>query len=145
MGAMAEPTQPKPTAPLIARTEQVVLVVLALAVVAGVAWRLADYWRLGADPLAAVPPPDGPNFRVNVNSADWVTLSLVPGVGKALAEEIIAARTARGGRFDSLEDLREVRGIGEKTLAKLSPYLFVGPIAGDAGADEEPVQLPDVP
>jgi len=50
MGAMAEPTQPKPTAPLIARTEQVVLVVLALAVVAGVAWRAIDCWRIGAGP-----------------------------------------------------------------------------------------------
>ncbi len=144
IAAMAEPPEAKPPAPppLVARAEQVALVVLALAVVAGVAWRIADAYRLGADPLAVVPPADGSNFQVNVNSADWVTLSLVPGLGKGLANAIVEARTNHEGqRFDSLDDLLEVDGIGDKTLAKLRPYLFLG----DTGADDEPVRMPDAP
>ncbi|MGB2781585.1 MAG: helix-hairpin-helix domain-containing protein, partial [Phycisphaerae bacterium] len=128
--------------PLVARAEQVVLVVLALAVVAGVAWRIADTYRLGADPLETVPPSEGPNFQVNVNSADWVTLSLVPGLGRGLASAIVEARTKHDGqRFDSLDDLLKVDGIGEKTLAKLRPYLFVG----DSAGDEEPIRMLGAP
>ncbi len=143
MPLMTDPseTPPPEPSPLVARAEQVVLVVLALAVVAGVAWRVVDYWRIGAEPIEIIPPPEGPTFRINVNSADWVTLSLVPGLGKALAEEIVACRKARGGRFESLEDLKEVRGIGDKMLEKLHPYLSLG----DPDAGDEPVEMVDVP
>ena len=136
MSLMADPseTPPPEPSPLVARAEQVVLVVLALAVVAGVAWRIADYYRLGADVLETVPPLEGPNFQVNVNSADWVTLSLVPGVGEKTAKAIVEERQKHGGKFDSLDDLLEVNGIGDKTLAKLRPYLSLG----DPNA-EEPV------
>ena len=139
MSLMADPseTPPPEPSPLVARAEQVVLVVLALAVVAGVAWRAADYWRIGAEPIEAIPPPEGPNFRINVNSADWVTLSLIPGVGEKLAKAIVDARLAHGGKFESLDDLKDVPGIGDKMLEKLHPYLSLG----DPNADGEPVEM----
>ena len=140
---MTQPTilPPTPRQALIARAEQVVLVVLALAVVAGVAWRVVDYWRIGAEPLEAIPPPEGPTFRINVNQADWVTLSLVPGVGEKLARRIVEKRQERGGKFESLDDLKEVPGIGEKMLEKLHPYLSLG----DPNAGDEPVEMVDAP
>jgi competence protein ComEA len=118
MSLMADPseTPPPEPSPLVARAEQVVLVVLALAVVVGVLWRAADYWRIGAEPIEVVPPPEGPTFRINVNQADWVTLSLIPGVGKTLAKAIVDERQKDGGKFESLDDLKKVRGIGEKIL-----------------------------
>ncbi len=143
MSLMADPseTPPPEPSPLVARAEQVVLVVLALAVVAGVAWRAADYWRIGAEPIEVVPPPEGPTFRINVNQADWVTLSLVPGVGETLAKRIVDKRQERGGKFDSLNDLKVVTGIGDKILEKLRPYLSLG----DPNADGEPVEMVDAP
>ena len=105
----------------------------------GVAWRAIDHWRIGAEPLEVVPPPDGPTYRVNVNAADWVMLALVPGIGEVLAKRIVEAREARGGRFASLDDLQKVDGIGEKTLAKLRPYLFLA----EPEADDEPVRMLD--
>ena len=143
MSLMADPseTPPPEPSPLVARAEQVVLVVLALAVVAGVAWRVADYWRIGAEPIEVVPPPEGPTFRINVNQADWVTLSLVPGVGETLAKRIVDKRQERGGKFDSLNDLKVVTGIGDKILEKLRPYLSLG----DPNADGEPVEMVDAP
>jgi len=136
---MSEPAaQRRPRPPLIARGEQAILLFLALAVVAGVAYRTARYYRLGAEPFEVVPPADGPTYRVNVNAADWVTLALVPGLGEALSKGIVAARNARpGGRFASLDDLKAVSGIGDKVLAKLQPYLILAP--SDAGA--EPVEM----
>ena len=140
MADSSETPSPEPS-PLVARAEQVVLLVLALAVVAGVAWRAADYWRIGAEPLEVVPPLEGPTFRVNVNQADWVTLSLVPGVGEKLARAIVDARLAHGGKFESLDDLKKVPGIGDKILEKLRPYLSLG----DPNSGDEPVEMVDTP
>ena len=138
-------SEPPPLPPhrrhvLIARGEQAVLVALALAVVAGVAWRVVSYWRVGAEPLAPVPEA-APTYRVNVNAADWVTLALVPGLGETLARRIVAERDRCGGRFDALDDLLAVRGIGEKTLASLRTYLFVG----EPDAPGEPVEMVEDP
>ncbi len=126
--------------PLIERGEQAVLLVLALAVVAGAGWQTVAYWRIGAEPLRVV-PEGPPTYRVNVNAADWVTLVLVPGLGETLARRIVAERKARGGRFGSLDDLTAVRGIGEKKLARLRPYL----VLGDPDVPGEPVQMVETP
>ena len=61
---------------------------------------------------------------VNVNTASAEELSLLPGVGPARARAIIELRQQRGG-FKRVEDLLEVKGIGESSLAKLKPYLAV--------------------
>jgi competence ComEA-like helix-hairpin-helix protein len=134
-------TPPTPRQALIARGEQLVLVLLALALVAGIAYRAVDYWRVGADPLEAVPPPDGPTFRINVNAADWALLSMVPGLGEKTAKKVIALRKSRDGRFKSVDELKDVNGIGEKTLEKIRPYLY----AGEPGGEEEPVRMAEKP
>ncbi len=121
---------------LIARGEQAVLVILALVVVAGVAYRAVSYLRLGQEPLEVIPAAP-PTYRVNVNTADWVTLALVPGLGESLAKRIVALREERGGRFDTIEDLVAVRGIAEKKLGNLRSFLFAGP----TDAAGEPVRM----
>ena len=132
-------TPPTPRQALIARGEQAVLLALALVVVAGVAYRAISRFRLGAEPLEIVPAAS-PTYRVNVNTADWVMLALVPGLGETLSKRIVDERDRRGGRFKSLDDLVAVRGIGDKKLAGLRPYLFVAEGSGDK---EEPVRMPD--
>jgi competence protein ComEA len=79
---------------------------------------------------AAAPKPRGRAFvydaqgRLDLNLADSTELVLLPGVGPALAGRILEARAHRG-RFREPRDLLEVRGIGEKTLAKLLPKIAV--------------------
>jgi len=43
-----------------------------------------------------------------------------------MAGRILDARAARGGRFTSVDELREISGIGERTFARLSPLVTVG-------------------
>jgi len=62
--------------------------------------------------------------RLDLNLADSTELVLLPGVGPALASRILEARTHKG-RFRDVKDLLEVRGIGDKTLAKLLPKIAV--------------------
>ena len=69
--------------------------------------------------------PDGsgsPASLVNLNTADQATLETLPGVGPVTAESILAWRTDNGG-FTSVDELLEVDGIGEATLADLAPLV----------------------
>lgn len=59
---------------------------------------------------------------LNVNTATVSQLDLLPGIGPALAKRIVAYRKAHG-RFQSIEQLQEVSGIGPKKLIKMRPYL----------------------
>ncbi len=56
--------------------------------------------------------------RVSLNSATAEQLDELPGVGPVTADAIIAYRSSHGG-FQRVEDLLDVQGIGEKTLADL--------------------------
>ena len=61
---------------------------------------------------------------VNINTADKETLVLLPGIGPVAAEAILAYRKDNGN-FKSIEELTKVKGIGDKTLEKLKPFLQV--------------------
>ncbi len=60
--------------------------------------------------------------NININSADKDTLALLPGIGPAKADAILKYRK-QNGKFKSIDDLSKVKGIGDKTLKKLKPYL----------------------
>ncbi len=132
------PSRPRRT-PAIARAEQALLVALVLLVAGGVAWRL---WRDGAfgREIVVEPAPE-PGYRVDLNAADWHELSLVPGLGEKLGKGIVALRASGGGRFERVEDILAVDGIGAKTFARAAPYLFVRDGPADPGA--EPVEMID--
>ncbi|MCC6643956.1 MAG: helix-hairpin-helix domain-containing protein [Polyangiaceae bacterium] len=68
-----------------------------------------------ASPVAGV-LPDG---RVVLNAASEEELTKLPSVGPSRAKAIVALRT-RLGRFRQLSELLRVKGIGRKTLAKIS-------------------------
>jgi competence protein ComEA len=51
-------------------------------------------------------------------------LCLIPGIGESLAQEVIAYRERRRG-FRSVEDLRNVRGIGEKKYRSLKGFFTI--------------------
>ena len=59
---------------------------------------------------------------VDLDSAPESVLVTLPGVGPALAKRIVQDR-ARGGPFGSLTAFTRVAGIGEKTAARLAPYV----------------------
>lgn len=59
---------------------------------------------------------------ININTADKATLSLLPGIGPAKADAILKHRKANG-KFKSISELTQVKGIGDKTLKKLQPFL----------------------
>lgn len=59
---------------------------------------------------------------VNINTADKKQLTELPGIGPVTAKAILDYRQSKG-QFKSIDELTKVKGIGDKTLAKLKPYL----------------------
>ncbi len=74
-----------------------------------------------AKPAKLTSAADG---TVNLNKADAEALQKLPGIGPAMAERILAYRK-EAGKFESVEDLQEVRGIGEKTFEKLKGLITI--------------------
>jgi comEA protein len=75
----------------------------------------------------AVAAADGGSSQkgiVNINTAEGEQLQLLPRVGPALAERIINFREVNGP-FKSVDELVAVKGIGEKSLEQLRPYIAV--------------------
>lgn len=72
----------------------------------------------GPGPPAAVPPKQ----PVSLNRATLEQLDTLPGVGPTLAQRILAFRASHGS-FRTLDQLRQVSGIGARTYAELRPLL----------------------
>ena len=63
---------------------------------------------------------------VNLNTATQAELEKLPGVGPAMAKTIIEYRQKNGG-FKKVEELMNVKGIGEKSFLKLKTLVTVAP------------------
>jgi competence ComEA-like helix-hairpin-helix protein len=87
----------------------------------------------GAAPAVSAPAPAPahkpaagakPTHMVNLNTAGQAELELLPGIGPALASRILEERR-RLGRFSSIDQLDDVKGIGPKLMAKLRPLVRI--------------------
>lgn len=67
--------------------------------------------------------PDKPEL-LNINTASAEELQTLSGIGPQMAERIIQYRKEHG-HFASVDALTEVKGLGEKTLEKLKPFIRV--------------------
>lgn len=63
-----------------------------------------------------------PIAKVNINAADEVGLQKVAGIGGTIAKAIVSYRTA-SGKFECIEDLKKVTGIGNATFEKIKDYV----------------------
>ncbi|MCX6139742.1 MAG: helix-hairpin-helix domain-containing protein [Candidatus Kapabacteria bacterium] len=77
----------------------------------------APYQERPSHPAKSVSGP------INLNTASVSQLEGLPGIGPAMALRIVEARRRR--EFTCVDDLLNVKGIGEKKLAKLRPYAKV--------------------
>lgn len=83
--------------------------------------------RVGAvesSPAPARARSEGSTGRININTATAEQLESLPGIGPVTARAIVEYRRQNGG-FHSVEELLEVRGIGEKRLEQIRPFVTV--------------------
>ena len=84
----------------------------------------------GVSAQAKAPAPRGAKAApttavVNINTASAAELDSLPGIGAKTAARIIEYRQ-KNGPFKKVEELMNVRGVGEKNFLKLKPQLTVG-------------------
>ncbi len=65
--------------------------------------------------------------RVDINTASAEELATLPGIGDSKAKAIVEYRAA--DPFHTIEDLKKVKGIGDKTFESLRPNLMVSEAA----------------
>ncbi len=65
-----------------------------------------------------------PNGKINLNTASAAQLDTLPGIGSAYAGRIIEYRQNSGG-FKTIEEIKNVKGIGEKTFEKIKELISV--------------------
>jgi len=99
--------------------------------------------RAGPPPTIAVParPPvrttglsrtASPGAKLDLNRASMAELQTLPGIGAVLAQRIVERRTAQP--FHAIDELTDVKGIGEKRFARVRPLVTVGPGSGPVSA-----------
>lgn len=62
--------------------------------------------------------------KVNINTADAAALEALPGIGPAKAKAVIEHRT-KNGAFKTIDDFKNVPGIGDKTVEELKDKITV--------------------
>ena len=77
----------------------------------------------------------GPAGPVNLNTATAAQLESLPGIGARTAALIVEYRQKNGG-FKKIEDLMNVRGVGEKSFLRLKPLITVTPPKTDRAAQQ---------
>jgi competence protein ComEA len=74
---------------------------------------------------AAAKPASAPAAVVNINTASAAEFEALPGIGAKTAARIVEYRQ-KNGPFKKVEELMNIRGLGEKNFLKLKAQLTVG-------------------
>ena len=112
------------------------MLVATVAVVLWIGWPVPkeEPSQAGTDqPIAVQAPaaqsvtavsPEKAAAKVNLNRAGVDELQTLPGVGPVLAQRMVEWRKAHG-RYRTIDELQEVKGIGKKRLEQLRPLVTV--------------------
>jgi len=89
---------------------------------------LEEKTALAQEKLAETRPAEKEQIQfskfININKSNKAELMSVPGIGPVMAERILRFRSDFGP-FSSIEDLKQVKGIGEKKFEKIKQYLTI--------------------
>ncbi len=124
--------------------ERALYILIGLVILGGAAryWRNHQFaqrieiWSAAVDSAASEKPAAVPEIpaAININTASAAELTSLPGIGPVRAQAIVDFRNKRG-RFSKPADLLDVKGLGPKTLANITPYLHFGDPPSPAGGD----------
>jgi len=97
------------------------------------ATKLADQMQVyvpsqgeAAVPVSNGSAPGAATDKININTASVEELDKLPGIGPSLANAIIDYRT-KNGPFKQIEDINDVKGIGDALFEKIKEQIAVGP------------------
>lgn len=118
-----------------ARLERAVIAVLLVFAVAGAVlyYLKQTHWWL---PETEIDRTGRFHARIDINSATHWQLDYLPLIGEVKAQRIIEYRE-KHGPFKSLDELKNVPGIGDGIVERMRPYVCVGKGEGTRGVPHE--------
>jgi competence protein ComEA len=108
----------------------VAIVIATLIASPSSSWAQAAKGRGAAKAKATATDP------INLNAATAAQLQTLPGVGASAAQRILEYRQ-KNGSFKKIEELMNVKGIGEKSFLKLKPLITVTAEKGDRASGQK--------
>jgi comEA protein len=108
----------------------VAIVIATLIASPSLSWAQAAKGRGAAKAKATATDP------INLNAATAAQLQTLPGVGASAAQRILDYRQ-KNGSFKKIEELMNVKGIGEKSFLKLKPLITVTAEKGDRASGQK--------
>ena len=110
------------------------MLVAALVSVGPSAWAQSE--KAAAAPKARTTASATATAPVNLNAASVAQLQTLPGVGASTAQRILEHRQ-KNGPFKKIEELMNVKGIGEKSFLKLKPLITVAAEKADRAGEQK--------
>jgi len=107
---------------------------LVAALVSGGISALAQSEKAAAAPKARTTATA--SAPVNLNAASVAQLQTLPGVGASTAQRIVEHRQ-KNGPFKKIEELMNIKGIGEKSFLKLKPLITVAAEKADRAGEQK--------
>jgi competence protein ComEA len=101
---------------------RVLLIVLSIVALAALPGAAQD--KPSSAKSSAAKGASTPSAPININTATQAQFESLPGLGAKVAERILEYRQ-KNGPFKKVEDLMNVKGIGEKSFLKLKPFLTI--------------------
>lgn len=109
------------------KTEKFLIIFLLAALLAGLSLNVCRKYSRAADVKIErfdYEPSRNEPFKININEADEDLLAGLNGIGPSLAKRITAYRSEKGS-FGSVEELKKVKGIGNKMFEKIKDEVSV--------------------
>ena len=79
----------------------------------------------GVSTITNMPDLNNKNIeKININNADIKQLQTLPSIGESTAQKIIEYRN-ENGKFNSIEEIKNVKGIGDSKFEKIKEYISV--------------------
>ncbi len=110
---------------LLTGNDQKIVAAVCLFLILWASWRWIDLSRWGNEEIEIRRQSAMEiTYLIDINEANWLEYAMLEGIGEVLAKRIIEYRNEHGP-FASREDLRNVKGIGQKTYEKIEPHLMM--------------------
>jgi competence protein ComEA len=104
--------------------DQWLVVVVAVVVVVLLGWKWIQLKHVDRSAIVLQRASEDIGYQIDLNSATWVELTQLRGIGVTYAQRIVEDRE-EFGPFSSIDDLQRVRGIGPITVEKNRRWLRV--------------------
>lgn len=93
------------------------------------------HWWLPETEIVSELKPEDIKVKLDINTAPWYELVLLPKLGEAKAKAIVAYRE-KNGNFKTLDELSNVKGIGTSIIEAIRDHVKIGSDTANVSLDD---------